>query len=356
MHTDDQTSDRPEAPAPQGAPRTLDAIPVHDPFILARRDDETYYLYTAFDGDRGPVPGHGVLAYTSTDLRDWSGPTVVFEVPEGTWADAAQSPWAPEVHEHGGRFYLFTTLHNGATALPWPADGGQQFLLGSGGVVDEGRRPSARGSVTAVADSPLGPFTLLDAQKPVPPADFMTLDGTLFVDDDDKPWMVYAHEWVQLLDGTFEAVPLSDDLSRAIGDPVHLFRASEGSWLSTQVPGLQTLAPYVSDGCQLRRLASGALTMLWASYRHGPGGSEYVETSATSASGSLFGPWVQNGILVDGNAGHGMVFDGFDGRSYLVLHRGMNTPRVRAEIFEVEDAGDRLQVVADRRDLYTPGS
>jgi len=334
------------------ATQTLDQIPVHDPFILAHRETGLYHLYTAFDGNRGPIPGHGVVAYTSANLRDWSGPTVVFEVPTDSWADPTQSPWAPEVHEHHGRYYLFTTLHNPAVTLPIPASGGTEFHLREHGSAEDRLRPSARGSVTAVADSPLGPFTLLDPAAPVPPAEFMTLDGTLFIDEDDKPWMVYAHEWVQILDGTFEAVPLSDDLSHAIGDPIHLFKASEGSWLRNPTPSIEALSSYVTDGCQFRRLASGALTMLWASYTKGVGGGQYIEVSATSPSGRLQGPWVQNGILVDGNAGHGMVFDGFDGKTYLVLHRGMGTPVVRAEIFEVEDAGDQLRVVADRADLY----
>ena len=37
----------------------------------------------------------------------------------------------------------------------------------------------------------------------------MTLDGTLYVDRAGKPWMVYAHEWIQKVDGTMEAIPLT---------------------------------------------------------------------------------------------------------------------------------------------------
>jgi len=338
-------------PAPT---QTLDQIPVHDPFVVADARTGRYHLFTAFDGRRGPIPGTGVVSYTSENLRDWSGPNVVFRVPDDSWADQDAAPWAPEVHEHDGRYYLFTTLHQPATELPWPQRGSTVFEVRAADDAG-GRRPTARGTVIAVADALDGPFELVRTDRPVAPPEFMTLDGTLFVDDDGTPWMVYAHEWVQVIDGTFEAIRLSPDLSGAVGDPVHLFRASEGSWLREWTATAGSLAPYVSDGCQLRRLASGALTMLWASYRRHPDGhDEYVETSATSPSGSLFGPWVQNDILVDGNAGHGMVFDGFDGRSYLILHRGMNTPVVRAEIFEVVDDGDQLRVVVDRRDLSHP--
>jgi hypothetical protein len=322
---------------------TLPDIPVHDPFILAHAESATYYLYTAFDGDRGAVPGHGVLVYRSVDLETWTGPDVVFEVPTDSWADPAASPWAPEVHEYEGRFYLFTTLHDSSTELP-PARSGTTLFEPRHVAGAPSYRPIARGSVIAVADSPLGPFTLIDPARPVPPPAFMTLDGTLYVDADGTPWMVYAHEWVQVIDGTFEAVPLTADLRAADGDPIHLFRASEGSWLRELTPSASALTPYVSDGCQLRRLRSGALTMLWSSYTTAEAGADYLQVSATSHSGDLRGPWTQNGVLVDGNAGHGMVFDGFDGRLYLILHRGMNTPRVRAEIHEVVDDGDQFRL------------
>jgi len=39
--------------------------------------------------------------------------------------------------------------------------------------------------------------------------------------------MVYAHEWIQVIDGTMEAIRLKDDLSDSIGEPIHLFKASD---------------------------------------------------------------------------------------------------------------------------------
>ena len=51
--------------------------------------------------------------------------------------------------------------------------------------------------------------------EPIVDRSVMTLDGTLFVDAGGKPWLVYAHEWVQIGDGTIEAMPLKDDLSAA---------------------------------------------------------------------------------------------------------------------------------------------
>ncbi|MEZ0491310.1 glycoside hydrolase family 43 protein [Kineococcus sp. TBRC 1896] len=314
----------------------LDALPVHDPFVLPVAHDGTYRLYQGVAGDPA-----GVEVRHSRDLRTWSAPRRVFSVPDGCWADPSCSPWAPEVHAWGGRYHLLTTLHQPAAGLPPARQGGTTFLLRS----DESRwrlDPAARGTVVAVADDPDGPFTLVDPTGPVPPAEFMTLDGTLALDRDGRPWLVYAHEWVQLLDGTVEAVPLRPDLSAAAGDPVHLFRGSEASWQADRTPRATALAPYVTDGPQLRRLPGGALACLWSSYRGG--GTEYVQTWALSRSGDLTGPWEQREVLVGGGAGHGMLFETFEGRTALVLHRGMGTPTVRAEFHEVDVSPDSLAV------------
>ena len=63
------------------------------------------------------------------------------------------------------------------------------------------------------------------------PREFMTLDGTLYLDESGQAWMVYAHEWVQLLDGTIEAIQLDAGLVRSVGNPIHLFRGSEAKLL-----------------------------------------------------------------------------------------------------------------------------
>lgn len=315
----------------------LDDFWAHDPYILPYAAESTYYLYTAARDQPA------VVAYRSADLGSWDDePVVVFRVPEDSWASATEAPWAPEVHEYRGRFYLFTTLHDSSRQLEIP--GGARFrAFAEGGGTEY--IPTARGTVIAVADHPAGPFELLRTDAPVAPAEFMSLDGTLFVDDDGAPWMVYAHEWVQIFDGTIEAVPLTPDLTDTAGDPVLLFRGSEAALLSRLPPSARTRMPYVTDGPQLRRLRSGALLMLWATYQPRDDGSDYVETMAVSHSGRLTGPWEQHDTLVHGNAGHGMLFDTFDGRTMLVLHRGMGTPRVRAELHEVVEAEDRVRLV-----------
>lgn len=48
------------------------------------------------------------------------------------------------------------------------------------------------------------------------------LDGTLFIDDDGAPWIVFHHECVQVRDGGVVAQRLSDDLRQAVGNPIYL--------------------------------------------------------------------------------------------------------------------------------------
>ena len=212
------------------------------------------------------------------------------------------------------------------------------------------RENHLRGSVIAVGDSPDGPFELLTKDGPHPPRDFMTLDGTLYVDPDGRPWMVYCHEWIQKIDGTVEAIRLSDDLATTVGRPIQLFRGSDAPWLNASLEASNDQLSYVTDGCQLYRSKTGELLMLWSAYERG----SYVQTQARSASGSIEGPWVHLEPLVKGDSGHGMLFRSFEGELLLVLHQPFQMPRSRAKIYEIEDLGDSFRVVRARDDLHGP--
>ncbi|MEW4372363.1 glycoside hydrolase family 43 protein [Paenibacillus kandeliae] len=357
----------------------LSDIPAHDPFILADPHMQLYYLYTGGAPWLNGMERYGVITYTSADLQHWEGPHVVFIIPDDTWAHPQHGAWAPEVHEHEGKYYLFVTLHN------------QERVLD--GEPIQGYNKHWRGTVIAVSDSPAGPFTMMNKQRPVVSETFMTLDGTLYRDEHNDPWMVYCHEWVQTLDGTIEAVRLNGDWSAAVGDPVHLFSGSAAPWLSSPSlsdEGIQTihsskqdsqtqcndsrlpqsephhsqdvehpqrynvdeaqLIPqesnrnepevYVTDGCQLYRTSSGNLIMLWSSYEQ----DSYVQTIARSISGKLEGPWEQLEPLVKEDSGHGMLFQTFDGQWKLILHRPFNMPESRCLLFDIEDTGDCFQL------------
>jgi len=159
----------------------LNEIHTHDPWILADQASHTYYLYNSA-GPQLTVSRHcGILAYKSRDLETWSGPYSVFEIPDGSWANPAQVPWAPEVHLYSGRYYLFTTLHNQNAQLPADASapsGNTTITVSYAG----SHELHPRGTQVFVADSPLGPFKAI-ADAPIPPRSYTTLDGTLWVED-----------------------------------------------------------------------------------------------------------------------------------------------------------------------------
>jgi hypothetical protein len=189
-----------------------------------------------------------------------------------------------------------------------------------------------------VSEKPDGPFkTVVD--KPIPPSDYMTLDGTFFVED-GTPYMVYAHEWTQLVDGSMEAVAMKPDLSEAAGAPFFLFKASDAPWLDDRHETVNFPQNYVTDGPELYRTRTGKLLMLWSSYRQGL----YVEALAHSMSGKLTGPWKQDGVLVGEDSGHGMLFRTFDGRLMLILHQPFNPRLSRGKLFEMEDTGDSIRI------------
>ncbi|MDC0767233.1 glycoside hydrolase family 43 protein [Streptomyces sp. HD] len=327
----------------------LPGVPLHDPFVVADERTRTYYLYTSNDPSVSGVEGTGTMVYRSHDLRYWMRPVVVFRTgeQEGLWAIGGG--WAPEVHAWGGKYFLFTTLHDQDKPLPVPPPGpwGTPFQLPH----------HMRGTIIAVSDSLLGPFTVVDPARPTPPDHLMNLDGTLYVAPSGQPWMVYAHEWLQTVDGTMEAIRLAPDLSRAVGDPVYLFKASDAPWLGEQIPAgvPHQLPPCVTDGPQLHRTPEGAPLMLWSTYeKHtaGPDGTisgGHVQTYAVSRSGHLEGPWEQRRPLVRDDSGHGMLFHAFDDQLMMILHRPFEN--ARGKLYEMRLDGDELRVLRRRTDL-----
>lgn len=316
----------------------LPDIQLHDPWMVADQSTRTYYLYSSASPRITGEGRTGTLYYKSKDLATWDGPFIAFVAPADSWADATIGAWAPEVHAYNSKYYLFTTLHNPRKPLP---------------TTDSARRNSMRATMIAVSDSPSGPFVLTKKDAPITPPNFMTLDGTLYIDRGGKPWMVYAHEWIQKVDGTMEAVPLNADLSEAIGPPIHLFKASDAPWLNEQMTPSASANNYVTDGPELFRSKTGALLMLWASYmKNERGRNGYVQTIARSTSGEINGPWVQLPPLIGNDSGHGMLFRSFDGKLMMVLHQPFTN--ARGKIYEMEDVGDNLRVVKYREDLSGP--
>jgi beta-xylosidase len=307
----------------------LPGMPLHDPFIFAYKPTQTYYLYTSNISQMTGVAGAGTMVYKSRDLRNWEAPKVVFLAPKSAFA--TQGAWAPEVHEYNGRFYLFTTLFDEKKTIAEPPRVWQRTYV--------------RATIIAVSDSPDGPYKMLDELAPVTPPEFMTLDGTFYIDRTGQPWMVYSHEWLQKMDGTMEAIPLASDLTAAAGPPIHLFKASDAPWLNATITPSTKGLNFVTDGPELYRTNDGHLLMLWSSYENGM----YVETVARSSSGELKGPWEQLAPLAENDSGHGMLFRTFAGQLMMILHHPFR--HARGKLFEMADRGDHLEIIRQRVDL-----
>jgi arabinan endo-1,5-alpha-L-arabinosidase len=264
--------------------------------------------------------GKSVLSYRSKDLIHWKDPRTIFEIPGNFWGKIdIVNIWAPELHYHEGKYYLFLTFNtDNKFDEQWP----------------NWRPRVTRGSQILVSDSLTGPFKSFQNHSTLP-VDMMTLDATLWVED-GKPYIVYAHEWVQISNGTMEYMQLKGDLSETIGDPVLMFRGNAAPWVLAS----KTEGCFVTDGPYLWKNKSGRLMIIWASY--GEGG--YTEGVAFSESGKLAGTWIQQSDpLYSDDGGHGMLFETFEGKLMMVRH-SPNNRNSRPHIFEMEDTGDALKI------------
>ena len=150
------------------------------------------------------------------------------------------------------------------------------------------------------------------------PEDYLTLDGTFWVDRNGKPYMVYCGEWLQNWNGTIEKIELKKDLSGSVGKGKVLFRASASPW-SRERMGDRIQFNRVTDGPWLFKTETGRLGMLWTSWVLG----DYTQGVAYSRSGTLDGPWIQEKEPVTpSNFGHGMIFRTFDGQILLSAQIG----------------------------------
>ncbi|MBH1939979.1 family 43 glycosylhydrolase [Mobilitalea sibirica] len=303
---------------------TLNEINIRDPFVLPY--EGKYYMY----GTRGATcwgECDGFDVYVSEDLTLWSDPIEAFHKPEGFWAD--RNYWAPEVHYYNGSFYAFVSFKS---------------------------QDRCRGTQILKSDSPTGPF-LLHSDGPVTPSDWECLDGTLYVDNDGQPYMVFCHEWVQVKDGEVCAILLSSDLKKAISEPILLFKASEPHWSR----GVKNGPNYVTDGPFLyqpdnsyrngplnttankskKDTFNKPLVMLWSSFSD----DGYAQAIARSESGKITGPWTHDEqLLYSKDGGHGMLFHTFEGQLYLTLHTPNVTLKEHPIFIPVRDENHVLTV------------
>lgn len=283
-------------------------IRIRDPFVLPY--EGKYYMYGvgmySDDTMSRENADRQILCYISADLDNWSEAIVCFEAPLDFWARKKEY-WAPEVHCYKDKFYMFVTF------------------------IGEGKM---RATQALVSETPTGPFRVWS--EPLTPADWMCLDGTLYIEN-DVPYLVFCHEWVQARDGGIAFVPLKEDLSGTDGETQVLFRASQSGWAH---PITEDRQGFVTDGPWIVKEEDG-LYMFWSSFQNG----NYAVGIAMSESSTLAGPWKHSTqLLFEKDGGHCMMFHGFNGKRYIALHQPNTRLQERARFLEIEkiDCGFKI--------------
>lgn len=281
----------------EGFTISVDQMIVRDPYIYLDEEQKLYYLHT-----RSSVGGQlAVKYYVSKDLKMWKYKGISYEAEEGFWG--TRDFWAPDMVKYNGKYYLFVTFSS-------KADG------------------SDRGTSIFTADTPDGPFAPME-NAPLTPADWMCLDATLYVDKENKPWLVFCRSWRSIYDGEMYIQRLTDDLGSTIGEPVKLFSASEAPWCGPITSDGKS--GYITDAPYIHRNTDGSLVMLWSSFNQK---GEYVIGQAISKNGSPEGPWIQNdSYLNKDRGGHAMLFNDIDGKLKISYH----SPNAGPERITIKD-------------------
>lgn len=287
----------------------LSDIRIRDPFIL--NDGGKYYLYgtTRLPEDGIGEGDFGFDVYVSSDLISFEGPFSVFDEEEGFFGVCDY--WAPEVYKVDGAYYMLASFK------------GRAGLHGVG---------------ILKAEDPKGPFRP-HSKMPITPNDWAAIDGTLYYED-GKPYMIFVHEWSQIVDGTMCYAELSPDLTHFTSGPQLMLSASENPFgrPSRMRDGREG---YITDGPCMYKTKGGELLMLWSM----KGERGYMECVYKSKSGSLRGKFEPHSLLYGDDGGHGMIFEDNSGTPRFVLHTPNTRGLERAKIFEIieRDGGIALK-------------
>jgi len=322
--------------------KSIRELHIRDPFVITDKENNCYYLLVNSAAERvDNGPSIGLDYYVSTDLREFDGPYPAYRLPEGAVGHIGHG--APETHYYKGKWYAFDQITGGVLYT----DG--TFKID----------PSVKmGEYIFVADKPTGPYKV-HSNGALTPADAPCLDGTLFVDKDGQPWLVYSHEWTQIRDGAFEAIRLTDDLSASYGEVVHLFSASDPKWATGTLDrwqGFEDIFPnqpmYVTDAPFMFYDKSGALCTLWSTrIDDGFVHDAYVHTFARSESGKLEGPWTHGEKpMYTNDGGHAMLFEALDGTNKMAFHQPDRIGLERLMLMDVEYTQYGLKFVDESLD------
>ncbi|MBQ9161635.1 MAG: family 43 glycosylhydrolase [Clostridia bacterium] len=277
-------------------------INIRDPFVVY--ENGKYYLY----GSRARNFGcntNGFDVYISDDLTNWSEPIECFSSEQYGLNRFAN--WAPEVHKYNGQYYMLAT-----------------FTQENG----------LRGTYSLVSDSLTGPF-VPHSKGALTPNEWECLDGTLYVDESDIPYLVFCHEHTQIKDGTMCYVRLNEPLDSAEGEAVTMFAAS-----SHPLVGPVGKDHFVTDGPFMYRSKTGELFMIWSSFVNG----NYAELVVKFKDGKLGLEFEHVEPLLDNDGGHGMIFSDEE-KTYFTYHTPNTRLCERPEFRVVEDNGDTIGII-----------
>lgn len=276
-----------------------------DPYILLF--DGRYYLYHRKGNE-------AICCRVSEDLEHWSDSLPVFVPGEG-FHGRKDCFWAPECHYYKGKFYIFASV--------WSERTGKRCI-----------------SVYR-ADNPLGPFEDI-AGGCITPPEWDAIDGTLYVDEDGRPWMVFVHEWVSMPGGigSMCAVRLAEDFTHFEGEIKTLFYANEPAWAKAGV----------TDGPYLYKTDKGTLYMIWSNFDE----KGYVIALVRSKTGKVDGEWehvpqplyardLRPGYTSAG--GHAMIFVTKEGEKKIVFHSPNETTADDFEHIVIKDIIEENDVI-----------
>ena len=280
-------------------------INIRDPFILFEND--TYYLYGTRAESFG-IHTKGFDVYVSKDMENWSDPIPCFDSEK--YGLNRKVNWAPEVYKYKGKYYMLAT-----------------FTMETG----------LKGTCSLCADHPMGPFVPL-SKGPLTPKEWECLDGTLYIEKDGTPYLVFCHEHVQIKDGTICYVRLNDELDQTVGDVVTLFNASSCPFVCPLVGSIYN-GNYVTDGPFMYRSKTNELFMIWSSTVN----YKYAELVVKFNDGALSMNFEHQKPLLDSDGGHGMIFT--DGQNnYFTYHTPNISLSERPKFCILNDLGDSLEI------------
>lgn len=277
-------------------------INIRDPFVFC--EDGKYYLYGTRAANFGQDVG-GFDVYVSEDLKEWSDPVECFN--SKAYGMNRQVNWAPEVHKYKDAYYMFAT-----------------FTQENG----------LRGTYVLKAQSLTGPFEP-HSKGAVTPDGWECLDGTLYVNKEGKPYIVFCHEHTQIINGTMCYMEMTEDLSGTIGEPVTMFYASEPYWADD----LPEDAHRVTDGPFMFRTKDNELLMIWSTFIKG----QYAECAVRFNNQELGMEFEHLAPMIDDDGGHGMIFK--KDETWMLTYHTPNTKGEEHPVFrELKDCGDHLEL------------